>query len=522
MKHTILKEIILKNKLNYFILFIMILLLSILNSSLVFIYYYFGNHLDLTNIKIAAIMFFAFWTTKIILYYIIQIIAFKSDMILKKQLNTNIIKRIYHEKYSEIEANGKEYYTTIYTRDVNTVTVYAREIFVPMVEGVLTFLFALVMGFYFSILLTIVILVFAFISTLVLKAYKDKIMSSERKSMYSHENLNKLLLSIKKNGITTKIYGLEKQLQKLVFKIWEKLKLEENRKIKMSASMRALNIGVGMISNTFWLALALFLVATNHLAIGTLLAYMALSSTFNWPFFEFPFLQSKLFSIKNAYNNLTSYEETIDFTNFSFEKTAFQKLELCDLSYAYQNKKIKYPNITIKKGEWIAIMGESGVGKTTLIKLLLGLYAPTDGYFKVNGQKVDQVYSYINLGYLPQKIHFFINETYGYNLNLDNEILNPLQQDIFANARFSFSLSDNTSDKKIDNFSGGEMKRLGLIRAFTKTNDILILDEFSAGLDEATTNEIITILRNLNLTILFITHDKNVIDMCDRKIKLHH
>ena len=72
-----------------------------------------------------------------------------------------------------------------------------------------------------------------------------------------------------------------------------------------------------------------------------------------------------------------------------------------------------------------------------------------------------------------------------------------------------------------DNFSGGELKYLGVLRAISKNPDVIVLDEFSAGLDENNTNRLLDMLKRLNKTLVFISHDEKVIQRCDRCVILN-
>lgn len=85
-------------------------------------------------------------------------------------------------------------------------------------------------------------------------------------------------------------------------------------------------------------------------------------------------------------------------------------------------------------------------------------------------------------------------------------------------------MSNITSDIKTNEnnmYSGGEQKRIGLHRAIYFNPEILILDEYSAGLDDSNLYKSLELLKSLSKTIIFITHDKRIISMCDKEYKLN-
>ncbi|BCD59681.1 MULTISPECIES: metal ABC transporter ATP-binding protein [unclassified Nitratiruptor] len=191
-------------------------------------------------------------------------------------------------------------------------------------------------------------------------------------------------------------------------------------------------------------------------------------------------------------------------------------IEIEHLWFRYQNEYVLEDiTVSIEENEYIAIIGPNGGGKTTLVKLILGLLQPTKGSVHIFGQPPQKVSSLI--GYLPQHINF----------NLDIPLLAKeviLQGRLQAN-RLRFDQKDYEAlgnvtrklgiehiiEKKISQLSGGQRQRVLLARAIISDPKILILDEPTASVDLQSQKEIYHLLKNLNLTRIVVSHDINIL-----------
>lgn len=179
-----------------------------------------------------------------------------------------------------------------------------------------------------------------------------------------------------------------------------------------------------------------------------------------------------------------------------------------------------------------AILGESGIGKTTLIDILAGLQKPSTGNIKIDGCLLDETLSPLwkkSIGYLPQDT-FFIDGTLRENIVWDSQG-NPSDDEIKAvleqvNAAYLMERFTNGLDQFIVNyqytFSGGECQRLALARVLLRKPGLLLLDEATASLDaenEAMIMEVLTRLKE-KVTIVFVTHKHELAEYFDEVIRL--
>ena len=223
-------------------------------------------------------------------------------------------------------------------------------------------------------------------------------------------------------------------------------------------------------------------------------------------------------------NEQLSFNDAIEVRNLSFRFDNGTHDTLHDLS------------LTIRKGEKVGINGESGVGKTTLLNILLGLYKPSEGGVFVDGEELkgERLRKWQNsIGYVSQST--FLSDT----TILSNIALGCEEQDIdmaqIEKCIEAASLSEfvaslpNGVHTRIGEcgalLSGGQRQRLGIARALYKRADILFFDEATSSLDSATEQNINRAIEQLstsnkNLTIVIVAHRDSSLDYCDRIITL--
>jgi osmoprotectant transport system ATP-binding protein len=175
-------------------------------------------------------------------------------------------------------------------------------------------------------------------------------------------------------------------------------------------------------------------------------------------------------------------------------------------------------NLQIKKGETLVLLGESGCGKTTTLKLINRLYAPTSGTVSVEGKSTTD-WNEINLrrriGYVLQEAGLFPHFTVERNVALVPDLENWNQAKKRARVLEMLELVGLSPQKFAGRFphelSGGQRQRVGVARALAANPNILLLDEPFGALDPLTrTNlqkEFATLVRELDKTAVFVTHD---------------
>lgn len=221
-------------------------------------------------------------------------------------------------------------------------------------------------------------------------------------------------------------------------------------------------------------------------------------------------------------------EPEFDKTDRRIEGSEFC-IELKNVSKSYQQKTvIKSLSLQIKTGEKIAVIGESGVGKTTLIHLLLGFEQITSGTLLINGETVNQQHAVKNIAWAGQQPTVFY-ATISDNISLLNTEITEQQIIDAANAagvtEYSKNLDNGLQILVGENgygLSGGQVQRIALARVFVKDAPIVLLDEPSAHLDQDNTIKLLDKIESLfkGKTLIIVSHDPDVIERMDRVISL--
>ena len=206
------------------------------------------------------------------------------------------------------------------------------------------------------------------------------------------------------------------------------------------------------------------------------------------------------------------------------------------IAYAYPGGEqiLKDFDCRISKGEYIGFCGTSGVGKSTLFNLLIGLIEPDAGGMKIDGVLLTREVrpSWMKqIGYVPQEV-FIFNGTLAENIALGCEQIDYRQIDEILEkvslGKWVKSLPDGVNTRLSEaggKLSGGQKQRIGIARALYKKVSVLLLDEATSALDNATEKEISRTLQQLKennegLTILSIAHRESSLSFCDRIITI--
>lgn len=215
-----------------------------------------------------------------------------------------------------------------------------------------------------------------------------------------------------------------------------------------------------------------------------------------------------------------------------------QAISIEKLTYAYPDSPnvLENFNCRIAKGEYVGWSGSSGIGKSTLFNLLIGLLSPTSGTIRIDGTPLtaENRKAWLrHIGYVPQEV-FILNGTLAENIALgckqtDRERIKEILEKVSLNDWVSTLPEglDTTLGEAGGKLSGGQKQRIGIARALYKEADILFLDEATSALDNQTEKEVNETLMHLKenyqgLTILSIAHRESSLAYCDRIITLEN
>lgn len=199
-------------------------------------------------------------------------------------------------------------------------------------------------------------------------------------------------------------------------------------------------------------------------------------------------------------------------------------IELDRVYFSYTEEEvIKDVSLEIHKGDYVGIIGPNGGGKSTLLKLMLGILKPNKGTIKLFGEDIKKFKSWTKIGYVPQRAHIEINfpvtveevvamGRYGKRglfhfptIEDKKEVLLALQQvDMFE-----------FKNRLIGDLSGGQQQRVFIARALAARPEVIFLDEPTVGVDIRTQKQFYAFLRKLNrdldLTLVLSSHELDVV-----------
>ena len=172
----------------------------------------------------------------------------------------------------------------------------------------------------------------------------------------------------------------------------------------------------------------------------------------------------------------------------------------------------------IEEGQLVAIIGESGCGKTTTLKMINRLIKPTSGKIHINGEDISMknvIDLRRNIGYVIQQTGLFPHMTIRENIELIPKVQNKSAEDITQRTYDLMDMVGLDCNKFLDRYptelSGGQQQRVGVARAFATNPDIILMDEPFSALDPITRSslqdELVSLQSKLKKTIVFVTHD---------------
>lgn len=367
------------------------------------------------------------------------------------------------------------------------------------------------------------------------------------KLYYTH--MRKYTLEVKESeSLITSMVG-ESLLNQIVIRTFERQENELNRLDKLQSKLhesvhKRTNVSIfanlmmgitfngGYITAFLWSAYGL---ASKTVTFGMVTAYLQLVNRIQRPLFDLMRLLPSIVSAK------TAIERLIFLTGFKLEESKEKillegnvtlKIEHLTFAYSEDTKPVLSDfSMVVKPGTMVAVMGETGVGKTTLLRLLLALVQPDSGTVVIEDETQSVVVSEStrsNFVYVPQGGSLFSgsirdNLLLGNALASDDELTRVLH---IASAQFVFDLPNGLDTLLGENGSGlseGQAQRVAIARSLLRPGKILLLDEATSALDSETEQ---TFLKNLkreigDRTVVFITHHAEIAAFCEYEYRLN-
>ena len=364
-----------------------------------------------------------------------------------------------------------------------------------------------------------------------LKKLHKKVQETEGKTRSFIQEILTNLLVIKAFAVDEKVNETTDELQNDNFKA---------RMTKRNFSICA-NVGLGSIfsiGTVFAIAFGAYGILFKAMTYGTVTAIIQLVNQVQSPFVSLSGIMPKY------YNTIASAERLMELDDLPDEEEinkneidkdavyrALKSIEFENITFSFDRDFIlDNTSLSINKGDFVAIMGISGIGKSTLLKLLLGVFNVNSGsiYLNTDNSKIfidkntRKLFSYVPQGNMLISGTIKDNITFINPSATDDEIAKAIE--ISCAKQFIDELPlgiETVIGEKGMGLSEGQIQRLAIARSLLANSPVLLLDEATSALDEQTEKQFLTNLKTLdNITCLIVSHKKAALDICNKSIKI--
>lgn len=282
-----------------------------------------------------------------------------------------------------------------------------------------------------------------------------------------------------------------------------------------------------------------FQLLSGGITYGTITAILQLVNQLQSPF-------RNLSSIMPTYYQmLASTERILEILDISGENEESEKcdkdefysslksFDFNNISFSYGNDEVlQNTSLTLKKGEFAAITGISGIGKSTMMKMMLGVLHPSDGEVVFNtesgayspGKKYRNLFSYVPQGNMLLSGTIYENVTFMNSEKSPEDVQRAIN--LSCSQDFIKELPDGLNTvigERGRGLSEGQVQRLAIARAILHDAPIILLDEATSALDEATEEKVLKNIRTLEgITCVIVSHKKAALSVCDKEIRIEN
>lgn len=458
--------------------------------------------------------------------YLLAHIAESISLKLRTQLNSKIsvMKYSYFDKHNLSEVLSK------YNKEVDTVKENCGYMLVKTLSNVVTFILASAMIIILDWRIMVVSMALLFLYILNNRYWGKKVKVLAEKSMECNEEAIGSLTENYRNVLITKLYSAYEYVnEKFHANYTKQYNTQMNLEVVYSVNINSGGLLIYLLADLIWL-IGGFGIINGVLTIGTvtalinyqgmLISPMAFFSEFNNSY------QGTVIALKRLYSVLCFEEENNEGT--VIRSNNIEKVDFHDVSFRYRKDVpvLDNVNIQLRKGTIVGFIGGSGCGKSSLVKMLLRLYAPYKGTISIDGEKIQD----ISINSLRNRIAFVAQDSLFFrgsileNLKMGNvvdntklieysKLLDLYDEIVCLPKKWDTELNAGTS-----NLSGGQKKRLDVLRALMKESDIIIFDESTASIDIERRKRLFEILDKIKQEkiIIFITHNIEECVYCDQ------
>lgn len=458
-----------------------------------------------------------------------------------KDFNNRIIRDFYHnllhlpKQFFDTRKTGELIARLNDTRRIQSVL---SLLLGSIVIDVLMVIISLIFVYTYSAIIGNLILACIPIYYLILKIFHQPVNQSQREVMAGYATTESNFIDTIQGISDIKLLNKQKFFENINTEVFGSFQERLKKLGKVSIELVWSTEVVGIFFSMAVFGLSSWLVLLNNLKIGEMVSLLAISSSI------LPSMNRLIAANIQIQEGKVAFERMFEFASIPSEQSVNQTvnttllkatnaLNMHGISFRFAGRKEVLSNVTltIKKGEIVALLGESGGGKSTVLQLIQRFYQPERGYIEVDNIKIEEIelQSWRSLvGSVPQELKIFNGSLlYNITLSIEQEVnqkaLDFCNQFGFGKYFLEFPQGYSTlvGEEGI-NLSGGQKQLVVLARALFYKPQILLLDEATSALDSNTENFVLELLKELKtqMIILLVTHRINTAERCDKAYHL--
>lgn len=489
---------------------------------------------NVSNFKIILIFTTSIIIFSNIIFLISTYASTKINFLIEQNIREDLFKFYINGNFSNFFKTNKNLLMNLIIFETQR---FSGQVLMPLADIIsrIVILFFLVLFLFFIVpfkaILSIGCLIIFYV--FLFHLFKKKINKNNMLLSIKNENLFKVINDIFSSFREIKIYGLENKFLKQVFESTRQI-----QKIKFFSTYISVSPRFILEILIFFIIFIYFITVGNqydekYLGLLTVLGYslFKILPTVQGIFTQLVVYNSNKNSVSEIYSKLQGFKKTNikpqERNLFFDKKDKINNIKLLNISFSFNSKKIFQDlDLEILKGEKIGIIGPTGIGKSTLINILLGILKPQNGKIYINDKDIshetllEEMKNFVAI--IPQ-VASILEDTILNNIILgdyyDKEIFNKiLDKSLVSNFVDSKNLTINDKIHGTgQNLSGGQIQRILIARALYRQPKILIIDEGFNQLDNETENKILdSIFEIKDLIIVVIYHNFLKKDMLDK------
>jgi len=492
------------------------------------------GHIDTLMISGLVIIGIVIVETLIESYF--KVFATKVSVSLSNKLRNELFAKLSRAKWIDFSKYHTGDLLTRMTNDIETV-VSGITMAVPSIIGLIFSLCAsAVVLIIFDPYLALLAFILGPLSVILTKLFGSKLSEYHLRLQETESESRSFLQERLKNMQVVRAFRLESASSSLLSSLLDKKLnwiIRRSKITAVSSAFLTLSYWLGFLLAILWGSLQL---SKGNATFGTITVYLQLVGKIQEPFVEMAYTVPQIIMMYASAGRLINLEDIEEETSSAEQPDWISAgISAKDLTFRYDNDKTVFDKVSfnIERGQFTAVVGASGEGKTTVIRLLLSLLEPESGslsfYNPETGEDVPSGTSTRSLiSYVPQGNTLF-SGTIAENVMLGNSDATPEKMTEALKKAYIWdfieSLPDKAETKIGENgygLSEGQAQRIAIARALLCEKPVLILDEATSALDSTTELEVLKALASIKPrpTCIIITHRKAALDFCDKIISI--